>query len=152
MALPQGGGNVKEKGDKSNLRVFVLRGRSNQRTQLDSSSFNWLPGGDFAVLNGEVHALTTWDPDGSGPQAEWLIAGGTFTQAGSVPAQRVAAWAGASWHALGCQATTGVTVIGRAITVQTAPVLSPMMMDAVKRFSVRNRCSRSAWARLGIPA
>lgn len=48
-----------------------------------------------------VYALVTWDPDGAGPQQALLISGGQFTQAGNVPVNRIAAWNGASWQALG---------------------------------------------------
>ncbi len=55
-------------------------------------------------FDGPVHALTTWDPDGSGiPQ---LIAGGDFTAAGSgstgqIDANGVARWDGSVWRAIG---------------------------------------------------
>ncbi len=48
-----------------------------------------------------VLALTTWDPDGNGPQPAQLIAGGEFTSADGIAVSRVARWDGTSWHALG---------------------------------------------------
>ncbi len=48
-----------------------------------------------------VEALTTWDPDGDGPAARVLVAGGDFTTAGGAPAVGVAIWDGDSWSALG---------------------------------------------------
>jgi hypothetical protein len=47
-------------------------------------------------MNGTVYALTVFD-DGSGPA---LYAGGWFTTAGGVTANRIARWDGASWSAL----------------------------------------------------
>src|SRR5262249_44912063 len=44
-----------------------------------------------------VQALTSWD-DGHGPA---LYAGGSFTSAGGVAANRIAKWDGSSWSALG---------------------------------------------------
>ncbi len=58
---------------------------------------DWLPGEAKPGTNGTVHEMTTWDPDGPGPQPELLIAGGTFTY----PAVGVAAYDGSTWHALG---------------------------------------------------
>ncbi|HMP36603.1 MAG TPA: hypothetical protein PKC43_04070 [Phycisphaerales bacterium] len=50
-----------------------------------------------------VKALAVFD-DGSGPA---LYAGGTFTKAGGVPANNIARWDGAQWHALGAGITGG---------------------------------------------
>jgi hypothetical protein len=52
-------------------------------------------------FNGAVQALTTWDPDGPGPAAPNLVAGGQFTSAGGVSAPYLARWDGTTWHALG---------------------------------------------------
>ncbi len=49
--------------------------------------------------------MTVWDPDGDGPKPELLIVAGTFTFAGSVAVNNIAAWDGQSWSALG----TGLT-------------------------------------------
>ena len=38
--------------------------------------FSWKSGNGVGGLNGTVYAVTTWDPDGSGPQKEVLVAGG----------------------------------------------------------------------------
>ena len=46
---------------------------------------------------GDVHALAVFD-DGGGPA---LYAGGDFTTAGGVAANRIAKWDGSSWSALG---------------------------------------------------
>jgi len=57
-------------------------------------SCTWLPSG--SGMNGEVLALTVYD--GSGAPA--LYAGGWFTGAGGVTAQRVARWNGTAWSPL----------------------------------------------------
>jgi hypothetical protein len=41
--------------------------------------FDWKPGEGLPGVSGYVYALTTWNPDGNGPQPELLIAGGDFT-------------------------------------------------------------------------
>lgn len=59
-------------------------------------------------MNGEVRAVA-FGPDGS------LYAGGTFTSAGGVPANRIARWDGTSWHPLG----SGMDNIVSALVVGT---------------------------------
>src|ERR1043165_4818818 len=48
-------------------------------------------------MNNDVYALLSWD-DGNGSA---LYAGGDFTRAGHVNAQRVARWRGGQWSTLG---------------------------------------------------
>lgn len=48
-----------------------------------------------------IYAMTTWDPDGSGPAPELLVVAGEFLAAGAVPANNIAAWDGQSWQSLG---------------------------------------------------
>jgi len=57
-------------------------------------------------VNGNVSALTIFD-DGSGPA---LVAGGSFTMAGGVPARRVAKWDGRAWSPLGDGLDNGAVV------------------------------------------
>jgi hypothetical protein len=52
-------------------------------------------------LDGQVTALTTWDPDGPGPQPSLLVAGGSFRHAGGAVADYIAAWNGTQWRGLG---------------------------------------------------
>ncbi len=61
----------------------------------------WLPGDSIPGVNGDVCAVTTWDPDGAGPAGELLVVGGEFTFAGEVAANRIAAWDGSQWQPLG---------------------------------------------------
>ena len=60
-----------------------------------------------------VFALTVFDDDGDGPHLPALYAGGNFTTAGGVPADRIAKWDGTQWSALG----SGVNNCVRALTV-----------------------------------
>ncbi len=48
-------------------------------------------------LNGPGWALTVFDDDGNGPHAPALYVGGTFTEAGGVPANSLAKWNGTTW-------------------------------------------------------
>jgi hypothetical protein len=51
--------------------------------------------------NGEVKAMLVWDDDGNGPRPPSFFIGGSFSNAGGVPAARVAQWNGVNWNALG---------------------------------------------------
>ena len=53
------------------------------------------------VSGGDVHALAAFDPDGPGPGSPVLVAGGSFTHAGGIPVNRIAAWDGLTWSPLG---------------------------------------------------
>ena len=74
---------------------------------------SWSPLGSGMTYNGcctgTVQDLAVYD-DGTGPA---LYAGGVFTIAGGVPANRIAKWNGSSWSALGSGMTgSGVRALG----------------------------------------
>lgn len=73
----------------------------------------WVPGIGVPGLNGNAQALANWDPDGAGPMPTELVVGGAFTNAGGVPANRLARWNGTTWSAFG----TGLNGSVFAITV-----------------------------------
>jgi Ig-like domain-containing protein len=62
--------------------------------------------------NDSIEALTTWDPDGAGPQPPMLVAGGYFTSIQGVPANGIAARDGTTgqWQALGNGFVNGAAV------------------------------------------
>ncbi|MFN0133594.1 MAG: GC-type dockerin domain-anchored protein [Phycisphaerales bacterium] len=74
----------------------------------DGTSWQSVGGG----MAGTVWAMRPFDPDGPGPMPQQLIVGGSFSMAGSVLANRIAAWNGSQWSAMG--AGVGGTV--RALT------------------------------------
>src|SRR5207302_4298044 len=49
-------------------------------------------------FNGTVNALIAWDPDGSGPLAARLLAGGNFTTASGISISHLAWWDGVQWQ------------------------------------------------------
>lgn len=63
----------------------------------------WQPTVGVPGLDQLPYAMVAWDPDGAGPQAEKLVVGGPFTNAGGSPANRIAMWdvANSSWSTLG---------------------------------------------------
>ncbi|MBY0111272.1 MAG: hypothetical protein K2Y21_00515 [Phycisphaerales bacterium] len=82
----------------------------------------WLfgPGQERGDLNGPIVAMAKWDPDGPGPQGEWLVIGGSFTSYGGnastvPPCGPVVAWDGGMYRTFGSPAvlTSGsVSAIG----------------------------------------
>ncbi|MCC6678602.1 MAG: hypothetical protein IT436_15825 [Phycisphaerales bacterium] len=78
------------------------------------------PLGDPDGVDGPVAAMTAWDPDGSGPIGEVLVAGGSFSTAGGVPARHIAAWDGTAWSGLG----TGLDGPVAALTVYDGRVIA----------------------------
>jgi hypothetical protein len=75
---------------------FAAAGNSIQRWDVNTQT--WQPLG--TGMNNDVNALTSWDPDGTGPILPQLIAGGAFTTAGGVLCNRIARWDGAAWQPL----------------------------------------------------
>ena len=70
------------------------------QTQMGCPCSGWeeqFPAGD---LDGEVLAMTVWDPDGAGPNDPVLVVGGSFTHAGGVEVNQIAQWDGKHWQPL----------------------------------------------------
>ena len=44
----------------------------------------WLPGYGCPGVNGQVAAMTQWDPDGAGPAPALIVLAGSFSVAGPV--------------------------------------------------------------------
>ena len=63
----------------------------------------WLPGSGIPGTDGIVWSASMWDRDGAGPMPPSLVVGGEFTIAGTVLANRIAAYdpLSGAWSALG---------------------------------------------------
>ncbi|MBL9001892.1 MAG: hypothetical protein JNK25_12230 [Phycisphaerae bacterium] len=74
-----------------------------------------MPGVTLSSGTASVNAMVNWDPDGDGPEGEWLVIAGEFDRAGTQVANDIAAWDGEGWRSLG----TGTGGSGRvnALTV-----------------------------------
>jgi hypothetical protein len=72
-------------------------------------------------LDAPIFALTTWDPDGAGPLADVVVAGGNFHNAGATDLNFVGMWDGNEWRAMG----TGVSGSVLAATSYTPPGSGP---------------------------
>jgi len=67
-------------------------------TSFAQCTYDWLPGDGVPGLSGGVAATTVWDPDGDGPEPEWLVVAGVIDVAGDVRVHDVAAWDGTTWR------------------------------------------------------
>jgi len=61
----------------------------------------WLELFPSGQLGRDLYDFEVFDPDGDGPLAPVLVAGGVFSTAGGLPARHAAAWDGRRWSALG---------------------------------------------------
>lgn len=79
----------------------------------------WLAGPPLAGINGQVNAITAWDPDGPGPEHARLVAVGDFTVAGGAVVQNIAVLDPQTqrWSGLGGQA--GTSALTHAIGTPT---------------------------------
>src|SRR5262245_3882160 len=89
-------------------------------TILADCSYSWRPGESVPGVSGTVRAITTWDPDGGGPQPELIVVGGAFTLAGNTIVKNIAAWNGSSWLPLG----TGTNFDVFALTVYNGSLIA----------------------------
>lgn len=83
------------------LMSLVIAGLPLAASNAQTCTFDWKPGDGYPGIIGDVYDVINWDPDGAGPQPEWLVAGGLFSIAGDAKANSVAIWDGSIWHALG---------------------------------------------------
>lgn len=68
----------------------------------------WRKGDGFAGVNSSIAKSIVWTPAGGQPT---LVVAGSFTIAGDVKSNYVAAWDGTSWHAVGQNLTAAVTAM-----------------------------------------
>ncbi len=76
--------------------VFADGVQVNNIARWDGTAWHALGSG---ILFDSVGELTIWDSDGSGPLNPEVIAGGSFSTAGGVPALNIARWNGSVWQA-----------------------------------------------------
>jgi hypothetical protein len=95
-------GPSKESGKRGSPGLYV-GGRFTTAGSVDASNIAKWDGSEWSAIgdgvNGRVNALAVFEADSiEGPG---LCAGGSFNEAGGVPAQRVAIWNGSEWAGLG---------------------------------------------------
>jgi hypothetical protein len=70
-----------------------------------------------------VNAMTTWDPDGPGPQPPQLIVGGAIGGAGGVPMSGLGSWDGLSWRSMGTVENGSSAPLLNALAVYNSEVV-----------------------------
>jgi hypothetical protein len=99
-------------------------------------------------FNSSVYCLCVFDDDGPGPRPPALFAGGSFSTAGSVPAESIARWDGQSWSGV-----TSISSSVRAMAVfdDDGPGPNPPSLFVTGYFSVAGQpASRIAkWRGVG---
>lgn len=100
-----------------------------------------------------VYALTTWDPDGAGPQNELLIAGGSFTSAGGTAVQHIAAWNGSAWSAMGGSMFRAVHTLTTYDFDGAGPEIPHIVGGGQLTFTLRGvaRWDGESWTVMGQP-
>ncbi len=93
----------------------------------------------ITVGQATVNAMVSWDPDGPGPEGEWLVIGGNFDRAGSVAANDIAAFDGQAWRSLGSGTGSGevnaLTVWnGRLVAAGTFTAMNGVSAGRVAQF------------------
>ena len=113
--------------------------------------FDWKPGQGIPGVNGTVYAITAWDPDGAGPQPELLVVGGSFTVAGDVLANGIAAWDGISWHSFGSGMGGNIPVVN-ALTVYNGELIAGGSFTSAGDVEFQSivRWDGSSWKPLGL--
>src|SRR6185295_9211724 len=83
-------------------------------------TFDWHAEDLLPGTSGQVLAATTWDPDGPGGQPELFVLAGSFTLFGNTSANRIVAWNGSEWQALG----SGLSGTVNALTVYQGELIA----------------------------
>src|SRR5262245_21908614 len=66
-------------------------------------ALQFVAGDPIAGVDGDVHAMVEWDPDGAGPATPRIVIGGDFSAVADIAAENIAALdpATGTWTALG---------------------------------------------------
>src|SRR5204862_3770324 len=88
-----------------------------------------------------------WDPDGPGPDHDILVIGGSFSEAGNLPAHSLAALVDGSWRPLG----GGVQGVVYALTVYNGELIVAGDFSTTGAIAVQNiaRFNGVSWSSLG---
>jgi hypothetical protein len=116
-------------------------------------SAHWLPGHGVPGADQYVSAITSWDPDGDGPEGELLVIAGGFEVVGDQKIQGLAGWDGASWHAIDPNSGGDIYTIralaayhGELIAAGDFSTLSGVACNAIARYDGH------VWHPLGVGA
>lgn len=111
-------------------------------------------GGPIAILSGAVRALQSWDPDGAGPAAPVLVAGGTLLTAGWQMQRLLLVHDGSQWTDLGLPGSGAAAGSVQALAVWNGELIAAGAFSFVTTTgdTAENiaRWDGSAWRRLGM--
>ena len=123
----------------------------------------WLPGTPLRGIQGVVHALATYDPDGAGPLPPRVFAGGSFRAAGGALAANVAVLdtGTGTWQALGsgidgtvlslAVMPNGDVVAGGAVQLVGGTPSARLARWDGSTWSSLGSCNQSVWALAVLP-
>ena len=109
----------------------------------------WIPTQTFGGFTSSSAGITTttWDPDGAGPQQPWIVVAGSSGVPG-VSSDRVAAWDGTQWRALG----NGFGGTVRVLHAHNGDLYAGGDFTASGGIQYVARWTGSTWAPLGTSA
>ncbi len=116
--------------------------------------------GDIGIpqgVNGDVYAMTTFDPDGAGPMTAQLIVAGSFGTASGVTVNKICRWDGVNWQPLsdGIGTNSAVSVWSLAKWDPDGPGPQLPQLIATGHFSLHGNyimrwdASKQTWQPLG---
>ena len=107
----------------------------------------WAPGQGIPGVDGTVHAVAAWDPDGAGPRGAVTVVAGDFYVAGEVKTRSIAYWDGTAWGAF----TQDFAGIVQAIAVdQTGSLIIGGILHFDGQQSGVARWNGSRWVHVGV--
>jgi len=93
--------------------LVVLTSTTATRLHAQDCTGQWIGGAGYPGITDPPKALIAWDPDGSGPRRELLVAAGWFGRYGDYWMNTLAAWDGDRWCLLGGKLRKGINAFAR---------------------------------------